>query len=62
MQAIQSATVHAAQLLGRGDRVGAIRTGLYADLVAIDGDPLADITAMQRVAFVMKGGKVEKTK
>jgi imidazolonepropionase-like amidohydrolase len=43
-----------------GDRVGSIDKGKYADLVAVAGDPLADITELQRVKFVMKGGKVSE--
>jgi imidazolonepropionase-like amidohydrolase len=58
MEAILSATKHAADLLGAADRVGSIQAGRYADLVAVDGDPLKDITELQRVAFVMKGGVV----
>jgi imidazolonepropionase-like amidohydrolase len=61
MQALQSATVRAAELLGRSDQVGALRKGLYADLVAVPGNPLQDITAMEKVSFVMKGGTVEKS-
>jgi imidazolonepropionase-like amidohydrolase len=60
MQAIQSATTSAADLLGWADRVGAVAPGLYADLVAVDGDPLSDITELERVRFVMKGGIVYK--
>jgi imidazolonepropionase-like amidohydrolase len=58
MQAIQAATVSAADLLGWTDRVGAVAPGLYADLVAVAGDPLKDITELERVKFVMKGGVV----
>lgn len=58
MQAIQSATVAAADLLGWSDRVGAIAPGRYADLVAVNGDPLKDITVLERIAFVMKDGDV----
>src|SRR4051812_27445830 len=58
MQAIQAATVNAADLLGWTDRVGSVRAGRFADLVAVDGDPLADITQLERVQFVMKGGVV----
>src|SRR3954467_1667856 len=61
MQAIQSATSSAADLLGWTDRVGAVAPGLYADLIAVDGDPLADITELERVKFVMKGGIVYKS-
>jgi imidazolonepropionase-like amidohydrolase len=61
MQAIQSATTSAADLLGWSDRVGAIVPGLYADIVAVDGDPLSDITELERVKFVMKGGVVFKS-
>ena len=57
-RAIQSGTVINAEALGWLDRVGSIDKGKYADLVAVAGDPLADITELQRVKFVMKGGKV----
>jgi imidazolonepropionase-like amidohydrolase len=60
MDAIVSATSLAARALGLADRLGAVAPGLDADLVAVDGDPLADITAMQRVRFVMKAGRVYK--
>ncbi|HEY0351176.1 MAG TPA: amidohydrolase family protein [Gemmatimonadales bacterium] len=60
MQAIQSATTSAADLLGWSDRVGALTPGLYADLVAVEGDPLTDITELERVKFVMKGGVIYK--
>jgi imidazolonepropionase-like amidohydrolase len=60
MQAIQAATVHAADLLGWSDRVGAVAPGLYADLIAVDGDPLRDVSELERVRFVMKGGVVHK--
>ena len=57
MQAIQSATVNAADLLG-WTMVGAIAPGKYADLVAVDGDPLKDVTLLEKIPFVMKGGEV----
>ena len=57
MQAIQSATVNAADLLG-WTMVGAIPPGKYADLVAVDGDPLKDVTLLEKIPFVMKGGEV----
>jgi imidazolonepropionase-like amidohydrolase len=60
MQAIQSATTSGADLLGWSDRVGSIQAGRFADIVAVDGDPLRDITELQRVKFVMKGGVVYK--
>jgi imidazolonepropionase-like amidohydrolase len=60
MQAIQSATTSGADLLGWSDRVGSVQAGRYADLVAVDGDPLRDITELERVKFVMKGGVVYK--
>jgi imidazolonepropionase-like amidohydrolase len=50
----------AAESLGMSDRIGAIAPGLQADLVATDGNPAEDITAVRRVVFVMKGGKVYK--
>ena len=59
-QAIRSATSSAADLLGWSDQVGAIEAGKYADIVAVPGDPLADVTALESVDFVMKGGDVVK--
>ena len=56
MQAIETATRTAAELLDMSDRVGTIEPGKLADLVAVPGNPLEDITAMQRVSFVMKDG------
>ena len=60
MQAIQAATVNAADLLGWSGKVGRIAPGFYADLIAVDGDPVADVRALERVRFVMKGGVVWK--
>jgi imidazolonepropionase-like amidohydrolase len=60
MDAITSATSLAAESLGLGDRVGTIAPGYEADLIAVDGDPLQDITALERVSFVMKGGNAVK--
>jgi imidazolonepropionase-like amidohydrolase len=56
--ALQTATRNAAELLGRSDELGSIAVGKHADIVAVDGDPLTDITLMQKVGFVMKGGQV----
>jgi imidazolonepropionase-like amidohydrolase len=61
MQAIRSGTVVPADLLGWSDKVGTIEAGKWADLVAVSGDPLKDITELQRVKFVMKGGAVFKS-
>ena len=60
MAAMVSATSLAAKALGYGDRLGTIAPGLEADIIALDGDPLSDITSVRRVAFVMKGGIVYK--
>ena len=57
-RAIQAGTVTNAEALGWGDKVGSIERGKFADIVAVAGDPLADITELQRVRFVMKGGKI----
>jgi len=59
-RAIQAGTTINAEAMGWQDRIGSIDQGKYADLVAVSGDPLADITELQRVRFVMKGGKVVK--
>jgi imidazolonepropionase-like amidohydrolase len=61
-QALMSATSLTAELLGWEDRVGAIQPGLYADIIAVDGNPLDDISEMEDVDFVMKGGVVYKQK
>jgi imidazolonepropionase-like amidohydrolase len=58
--AIQSGTIINAEALGWADRIGSLDKGKYADLIAVTGDPLADITELQRVKFVMKGGKIIK--
>jgi imidazolonepropionase-like amidohydrolase len=55
---IQSGTIVNAQMLGWQDQIGSVETGKYADIVAMSDDPLADISALQRIKFVMKGGKV----
>jgi imidazolonepropionase-like amidohydrolase len=60
MQAIRSGTVVPAELLGWSDKVGTIEAGKWADLVAVSADPLKDITELERVKFVMKGGQVYK--
>ena len=59
VEAIQSATLHAAEALGRND-VGVIEAGRYADLVAVPGDPTVDVTLLEEVPFVIKGGEVVK--
>jgi imidazolonepropionase-like amidohydrolase len=58
LEAIRSATTVAAELMGWGDRVGSIVPGRFADLVAVDGDPLEDVATLERPSFVMKGGAV----
>jgi len=60
MESIVAGTANAAELLGWSDRVGRLAPGLLADIVAVPGDPTRDITAMERVSFVMKGGVVFK--
>jgi len=58
VQAIRAATSVAAELMGWQDRVGSIEPGKFADFVAVSGDPLSDITELERVKFVMKGGQI----
>jgi imidazolonepropionase-like amidohydrolase len=60
LQAIQAATVNAADLLGLSDKVGTLASGAWADIVAVEGDPVKDVTTLERVKFVMKGGEVVK--
>jgi imidazolonepropionase-like amidohydrolase len=61
MQAIQAATARAAELLGREGEIGVVAPGAYADLVAVEGDPLKDVAILKNVSFVMKDGKVVKS-
>jgi imidazolonepropionase-like amidohydrolase len=58
MEALIGATSLAAETLRLQDTIGSLAPGLQADIIAVDGDPLQDITAVRRIAFVMKGGKV----
>jgi imidazolonepropionase-like amidohydrolase len=60
IEALKAATINGAELMGRSKDIGSIEPGKYADIVAVDGDPLSDITVMEKVAFVMKGGEVYK--
>ena len=60
MQAIQAATSNAADLLGKSSLLGSVKPGRYADLVAVEGDPLSDVSLLENVQFVMKDGKVYK--
>jgi imidazolonepropionase-like amidohydrolase len=60
LEAIQTATVNDADLLSWSDRIGTLEPGKWADIIAVDGDPLQDITVLQHLKFVMKGGEVVK--
>lgn len=62
MQAIQAATSSAADLLGHADILGSIKPGKYADVIAVSGDPLRDVSVLENISFVMKEGKVYKQK
>jgi len=62
VQAIQTATVNAADLLGWSDRIGTLEQGKFADMIAVNGDPTKDVTLLQNPTFVMKGGVVYKQK
>jgi len=61
LQSIQAATVNAADLIGWSDRVGTLEPGKFADIIAVEGDPLADVHTLENVRFVMKGGEVVKS-
>jgi imidazolonepropionase-like amidohydrolase len=58
LDVIRAITTTAAEMLGWQDRVGAVEAGKFADLIAVSGDPLADVTELERVRFVMKDGRV----
>ena len=60
LQAIQTATVNDADLLGWSDKIGTLEAGKFADIIAVDGDPLKDVTTLQNVKFVIKGGELVK--
>jgi imidazolonepropionase-like amidohydrolase len=60
LQAIQTATINDADLLGWSDKIGTLEAGKRADIIAVDGDPLQDVTTLQHVKFVMNGGAVMK--
>ena len=60
LDVIRAITTNAAEMLGWQDRIGSVEPGKFADLVAVSGDPIADITELERVRFVMKDGKVIK--
>jgi imidazolonepropionase-like amidohydrolase len=60
IDALRAATINGAELQGRTKDIGTLEPGKFADIVAVDGDPLTDITVMEKVVFVMKGGEVWK--
>lgn len=60
IQAIQTATINASKLVDRADSIGTIEAGKFADLIAVEGDPIKDVTELERIKFVMKGGLVIK--
>jgi len=60
LQSIQAATTNAADLLGWSDKIGAVESGKWGDIIAVDGDPLHDVTTLEHVKFVMKGGELVK--
>jgi imidazolonepropionase-like amidohydrolase len=58
LEVIRAITINAAEMLGWQDKIGAVETGRFADIIAVSGDPVSDITELERVRFVMKDGKV----
>ena len=55
---MRAATINAARAFGLADSVGTVQRGMIADLIAVDGDPLVDLSALERVRFVMKAGQI----
>jgi imidazolonepropionase-like amidohydrolase len=62
LQAIQTATINAADLLSQTDKIGEIKSGAFADIIAVKGDPTKDVKLLQQIQWVMKDGKVWKSK
>ena len=60
LDAIQAATINAADLIGMPDKLGTLETGHYADVIAVNGDPLSDVKILENVKFVLKAGAVTK--
>ena len=60
-EAIRAATIDAAELLGLKNQIGEIKAGMFADIIAVPGNPLNEISVIEKVAFVMKSGKVIKS-
>jgi imidazolonepropionase-like amidohydrolase len=60
VEAIRAATTNAAELMGWSEKVGSIEPGKYADVIAVSGDPVADVGELEHVKFVMKGGVIVK--
>jgi imidazolonepropionase-like amidohydrolase len=58
LDVLRAITMNAAEMLGWQDRIGALESGKFADMIAVSGDPIADINEFERVRFVMKGGRV----
>jgi len=61
LQAIQASTINNAELFGMSSEIGRIKSEYYADIIAVSGNPLEDVSVLETVSFVMKGGKIQKT-
>jgi imidazolonepropionase-like amidohydrolase len=59
-QVLQAATINAARLIGPRSRIGVVKGGMFADIIAVDGDPVASIGALDRIVFVMANGRVHR--